>query len=151
LDRHGCGGQRWLFTSAVLRAQELNLSDPDCCVYEYAPDISNAALAGVGTEDGGTGDRFIKVPECEGVQERDRTLIAAVDKVSESVGDTVVLLSDDEDLLDCVKHLVETDVINVFPMASVDLLVQMLDCGALDAVEFEHVAQIESDHYATYD
>jgi hypothetical protein len=27
----------------------------------------------------------------------------------------------------------------------------MLDCGALDGAEFERVAQIESDHYATYD
>ncbi len=146
LVRHGCMGARALLTSAGLKDTELNLLDPSCPVYSYAPHVPADVLDGVAAHDGGPGQKYKFAVADITIDDGDCTLIAA----AEASDDLVRLVTDDLDLFDVLCELLGMGKTGIWPKRSIDLLVDMYECEALDFDDLETLSALEDQHYATY-
>jgi hypothetical protein len=82
------------------------------------------------------------------VMQTDRTLVAVLERLSGDEG--AALVSSDEALLDWIGALTSDGDIDVFPIASVQLIAAMSECGAMTENQVEEVLSAEYEHPASF-
>jgi hypothetical protein len=83
-----------------------------------------------------------------GLCERDATLVAVAERHAES-SDGVVLVTDDERLLYWLDDMLDNDATATQPFHVLQLLGNMVDCGAITTDDFLNAADAEEAHHST--
>lgn len=145
LVSHMCDGHHRLMSSQALLSdeREMNLASPDSAPRRYG-DLP-LALNVIESIDGGSGEGLPSGPPGE----RDRTLVVAAVAVSGAEEQTVMVVTDDEELADWVAKIAagmgDVDVA-ILAASSVDLLGRMHACGTIDLQVVTAVGDAEGAH-----
>jgi hypothetical protein len=150
---HLCGGARELVTSSELLIEELDLAKADCPVRTYAPSAPIDSLDCIKSVAAPAAEVLrLSALTCESpdggtisVGSRDVTLVVAAEQAGQD--SDVVLVSDDEDLLLWQAEMLFEGEVAAMPLHVLQLISQMVSCGALPVTAFLDAAEAESQHY----
>jgi hypothetical protein len=146
IDAHSCCGTRHLVSSAAVLAREVT----GCAAAAKAPELSNV----LGPED--LEVRFSTHDDSHWAAlpghcppggrifgDFDRRLVASAESAGTDFDEDVYLATDDEDLLLNLTDCLGDDLVASMPIASVELLLRLVDCEALDVAQLEAVLEAE--------
>jgi len=156
-----CGGRRRCVTSVRMRESEMKAlmgNHPR----KYAPGLRLDAFDKFeAVDDAGLDSSFTcSDPVAETLARKvgavDRSLVAVLDQIAsthvpDDEPEGVALVTNDEALLSWVQTLTSVGVIGVLAIASIDLLVEMSRCGAMDVDQAGLALEAEESEYGTYE
>jgi hypothetical protein len=146
LDAHSCCGTRRLISSAAVVAQEITgiagaAKVPYLSVVLGPEDIE----ARFSTHD--DGDWAALPTHCPAggriFGDFDRRLVACAESAGLELDEDVHIATDDEDLLLNLDYCLDNDLVASLPIATVELLLRLLACGALSVNQLEAVLEAE--------
>jgi hypothetical protein len=145
LEIHRCYGRHRLITSREVFSIELNLSDPDCPIRQFA-ELPPDALDALEKIDGDPSGTLFSLT----IGDRDRTLLAAaVEAAQEGMA---MLLTDDEQLftegLDLLTAGTEAESA-VLPRHSIDFFGSLYECRAISFAVLASSAEAEEEYLET--
>lgn len=154
---HSCGGSRRCVTSRSVWDFELDPLCIDCRPRKWAPEIDSASLELVVVEEdaqlGQLIDDLYNYRDRVGstVGTRDISLVAVSESVAEDDNTDGVLITNDEALLDLLGRMTGEGEIRTVAIHSIELLTEMVHCGALSADGFTLITDAEDSHLDGYE
>lgn len=156
-----CGGRRRCITSVLMRETEMKALTGNH-PRKYAPGVRVDAFDELDTvDDAGLDSSFMcSDPVAEDLAAKvgavDRSLVAVLDQIAADDApnddfEGVALVTNDEALFGWVQTLASVGLIGVLAITSVDLILEMSRCGAMDVDQAGLALEAEENEYDAYE